>query len=433
MSVSLNEFWQLLTDSGVVPPHRVEQLRAKISPRPKISLSSSADGVAQWLVANGVLTEYQSRVLMQGKPGPFAFGPYVVQAPSEIVGLAGWFQAKRRSDSVEVLLRVVPAAAGDVESSDIIANAMSRYPRLGELKVEEHADCRLLVTTSPFASDVVVQFDDVPQGRGPVTPKVDRVPSTVAWQESSVTASQTFQRKSSWRFPVIYPFVGGLLVICAVTSYMLFRAKVGQQREDGRVAALPVAAEPLEVVASGDDLTDAAPYELTDAADALWARPTAGRPISLRYLPPAVQTIVRLRLASLLQHAEGMRILRSLGPDLETMLATWIQDLGVDRSQIDVLTVGLLPQGTTMPKVIVVLSMLEPIDAQSIAKLQVTNDANVARLGSYGVWLPGVMRVARWSSVPRTWCPKSLNKRARSPYFGASYGSFEMSRTIRIM
>ncbi len=85
MSVSPAEFWSLLAKSGLVTGTRLEQLRERISQRPEVSASPTADRIAHVLVANGILTDYQSRQLLMGKqPGTIGGGPSVEDGPLRI-------------------------------------------------------------------------------------------------------------------------------------------------------------------------------------------------------------------------------------------------------------------------------------------------------------------------------------------------------------
>src|SRR5690348_38712 len=78
MPVSVAEFWKLLLESRLATIEQLRPVKQKFATVKGAETQGTATTLAEWLVANGVLSRYQAKVLMSGRPGPFRFGEYVV-------------------------------------------------------------------------------------------------------------------------------------------------------------------------------------------------------------------------------------------------------------------------------------------------------------------------------------------------------------------
>jgi hypothetical protein len=78
MQVSIDDFWKLALASGALAREQCESLRAEFAGL-KGAARAGTGSLVEWLVSTGALTPYQAKVLAAGRPGPFAFGPFVVR------------------------------------------------------------------------------------------------------------------------------------------------------------------------------------------------------------------------------------------------------------------------------------------------------------------------------------------------------------------
>lgn len=69
-----------------------------------------------------------------------------------------------------------------------------------------------------------------------------------------------------------------------------------------------------EKVLAEDAEGNVASQLIDDDGKTMWASPTAGRPLTLEFLPPGVQMVVALRPSALVGHPEGEKALAALGP-----------------------------------------------------------------------------------------------------------------------
>jgi hypothetical protein len=101
---------------------------------------------------------------------------------------------------------------------------------------------------------------------------------------------------------------------------------------------------------------------IPDDGRSMWASPTGGPPLSLRYLPIGTQIFIALRPAELAGHPDGEKVLASLGP----AGAGWRQILerlsGFPFAAIDLLVIGLRVDPSKQIEPSLVLRLHEPID-----------------------------------------------------------------------
>lgn len=104
MSVSVSEFWNLLAESRLCTAERLDQHKNAYAKLKGVEQNGSATILAQWLVAEGALSRYQSDVLRGGRSGPFQFDDYRVTGRHRSGRLAGNFSAVHVPTGHAVLL-----------------------------------------------------------------------------------------------------------------------------------------------------------------------------------------------------------------------------------------------------------------------------------------------------------------------------------------
>ncbi len=110
MANSLNDFWKLLVDSGLLAAAECEDLKSAFARVPGAD-QGNAKTLCDWLIERGMLTRYQARLLLAGRPGPFFFGNYRVYDRVESGRLKGLFRAAHRETGEPVLLYFFAGAA----------------------------------------------------------------------------------------------------------------------------------------------------------------------------------------------------------------------------------------------------------------------------------------------------------------------------------
>ena len=116
---------------------------------------------------------------------------------------------------------------------------------------------------------------------------------------------------------------------------------------------------------------DASPAESVVGLDAtMWASPTHGQPLDLKYLAPGAEIIVALRLAELTRNAETQKLLdprttgalgQFLAKDIVELVATPLE--GIDR-----LLVGVLDSPDGTPRLAIVVALREPVAEEAFFK-----------------------------------------------------------------
>ncbi|MDZ4779342.1 MAG: hypothetical protein SGJ19_03715 [Planctomycetia bacterium] len=125
--VSLEEFWRLLDESGLLPPDRYERVREAFQKVPREGGVEDARPFAKWLIGQGVLTRYHAKALLAGQSGPFRFGNYVILEPIEEGPLTGLFRGRAADSNQIVLLRFV--VGRDLKRPEIVARLKNELDR----------------------------------------------------------------------------------------------------------------------------------------------------------------------------------------------------------------------------------------------------------------------------------------------------------------
>ena len=111
MPATIREFWQLLADSRLVTAEQYQQLMTSFGHVPGAGTQGNARTLAEWLISRGVLTRYQTMVLLAGRSGPFVYGDYQLYDRLESGSLAGMFRAVHLPTQHPVVLQFLTGPA----------------------------------------------------------------------------------------------------------------------------------------------------------------------------------------------------------------------------------------------------------------------------------------------------------------------------------
>jgi hypothetical protein len=128
-------------------------------------------------------------------------------------------------------------------------------------------------------------------------------------------------------------------------------------------AGAPVTTHPVQSATSNDPSSaSSAPGPVTanvvqDDGQTLWASPTAGQPILLRFVPPGAQLFLVVRPAEMIATQEGGRVLKALGPRFQAARQSWESLAGVKLDDVEQLIVALYANQGKLPKAAFVVRM----------------------------------------------------------------------------
>ena len=203
-------------------------------------------------------------------------------------------------------------------------------------------------------------------------------------------------RQNSTSFwPIVLGTSALLFVLAAAGTWWLTLPPSSQESgEPDKTASTqnastqPDGPEKPAAASQGGSISPASPYDYVDSPEALWAREAPGAPVELRYAPAEVQASIHIRLAALRSHDEGTRILRSLGPSLNSLLDQWQSTAGIESTDMQSMTIHLLPQGSTMPKVVVVTQMATQAARDQATTFDRRNEQQISRANDLAIWFP---------------------------------------------
>ena len=155
--------------------------------------------------------------------------------------------------------------------------------------------------------------------------------------------------------------------------------------------------------------------QIDDDGKTLWASPTAGEPLAVRYLPSGVQLFLVLRPAELLAGAEGARMVAALGPAGERAQAQLRSILGVELAEVEQLAIACYPDDAGAPQAAFVMRLIQPPETERL--LAAWNAPAPAKHGGrdyfqndhWAYWLPAEEHGRTVAIVPRAAMPEVLD------------------------
>lgn len=109
MSVSIPDFWRLTLESKLLTQGQCQQLATSFGTSQ--GAATDVQVLAKWLIAQNVISRYQAKVLLAGRPGPFEYGDYKIYDRVESGRLAGWFRAVHAGTNHPVMLKFLTGTA----------------------------------------------------------------------------------------------------------------------------------------------------------------------------------------------------------------------------------------------------------------------------------------------------------------------------------
>jgi hypothetical protein len=334
MASPQQKFWKLTIDSRLLALDECQRLHADFS---QITRSPPDDvaTLAKWLVSQGVLSRYQARVLLSGRAGPFWLGDYKIVDRHGDGQIKGLYQALCQSTGQQVLLFVVPRAAGQ-DPSKLLALARKVQKAVGatagRLKKEVSFSEQGSLT---FA--VLAEFSPPPVVVAAVPPALPERPADDWAVEIPVAPPRPRRRRSASTY--VGWGVALAMILAGGGVWLKMQPEGGansssQQQKSSSVAAneQPSPDDPSASGAGGTEgsspVEDQVAFEvrrpagaaepavevIADDGQTLWASPTSGPPLNFGYLPAGAQAILVLRPAELVGSVEGAKMLESLGP-----------------------------------------------------------------------------------------------------------------------
>lgn len=131
MSISVAEFWRLFKESRLLTDEQVQYMQQSASDM-KGGDRLNAKTLAQWLISQNAVTDYQSQILLAGHSGPFYYGDYKVYDRIAEGRLAGMFRAIHAPTSHPALLQFLTGPA--LEDAELWSDAADRAVRQSELR-----------------------------------------------------------------------------------------------------------------------------------------------------------------------------------------------------------------------------------------------------------------------------------------------------------
>lgn len=193
----------------------------------------------------------------------------------------------------------------------------------------------------------------------------------------------------------LFTVVGGMLISQSFPS-------------DGELSSNPAAngntrvtADPTDVdrvlptadpaVNSPSTASDIASEEVGgDDGRSLWASPTDGAAIDLKYVPAGAQLCLHARPAAILAQPQGRRSLKALGPAFGSLQQAWEDDLGASLEQVDDLIAAVVPRDAGRPEISWVIRLhsgTQVPDKWSLGRQVTVDDQTISVDGDRAIWV----------------------------------------------
>ena len=174
---------------------------------------------------------------------------------------------------------------------------------------------------------------------------------------------------------IMFGVAGGVaILLLAVGGYVLTKMSGDDETGGGieEVVQVTPDPDPLEPTEGNGDANgpdgpsdtvdpESGGQVVEDDGELLWASPTEGAAIELKYVPNGARIYLIVRPSAVLSQPEGERVLKALGPDFEASRAAWEATAGVGLEEVEQLTIAAYPNNGQSPKFCSVVQLRSPI------------------------------------------------------------------------
>ncbi|MDZ4821419.1 MAG: hypothetical protein SGJ20_20850, partial [Planctomycetota bacterium] len=122
MSIGSTDFWRMMVEGRLITTDESELLRAEYAETTSGN-SDEAVRLAEWLIGQKRLSQYQARILLAGKGGRFVYGDYRIDDRISSGRLFGLYAATHLPTGHSVLLYSVPAATVELPRNNALLNS----------------------------------------------------------------------------------------------------------------------------------------------------------------------------------------------------------------------------------------------------------------------------------------------------------------------
>jgi serine/threonine protein kinase/Leucine-rich repeat (LRR) protein len=133
-NLTIDEFLQTLSQSGLLPPQELDSVRELRIADPATG-STTAD-LINWLIQQEKLTPYQAELLCRGRAGGLVLGNYIILDKLGQGGMGTVFKARHRRMNRVVALKVLPASLSSIPEAiarfarEVEASAKLQHPHI---------------------------------------------------------------------------------------------------------------------------------------------------------------------------------------------------------------------------------------------------------------------------------------------------------------
>ncbi|MBC8351385.1 MAG: protein kinase [Planctomycetes bacterium] len=332
--------------------------------------------------AGGTLPEKMQRHATEAIQPLEAFG-----APEPVGQAVAYMMAKNPA------VRYQQATAVVEQLGQFVGTAQANYKPTAAPATAQNYETWLQQKATVAATPVVQSVVAQPQPAAPVN--VAAAPRK-SGSSSSLTAQRKARAKARQRNNLIMLGVAGGVALLLLIGGGIVLSNLGGDDEpvvpDNEVVQVvpdPVPVEPTNDGGDGEPTTgdpdtpagDSVGQVVEDDGQLLWASPTQGQPIELKYVPNGARIYLVVRPSEMLSEPEGERVLKALGPEFEAARAAWEAAAGVSLVDVERLTIAAYPNSGASPKYCSVVQLRSPSEQDALLS-KLGNPAAVADLSS---------------------------------------------------
>ncbi|QDS92300.1 Serine/threonine-protein kinase PknB [Roseimaritima multifibrata] len=146
--LSVNEFWNRLTESGLADAERCRRWAVEYAKKNSGRPPADSATLAKFLIRGGALTSYQVQCLLAGNLTDLSTGRYVLRRPAEAPWI-DWFWAKQARGRGEMLVHKQPADTPEIAQRWLTLHLSLRSKNLQPLESERNEGETLVVSRLP--------------------------------------------------------------------------------------------------------------------------------------------------------------------------------------------------------------------------------------------------------------------------------------------